>query len=441
MSTPPPLDRIAVALYRRGAVAQAIEVAHLAMARNDPRRIECRVAFDRMRRGESPDEGRVGPDLDAALVATLVDAGRLFEARAVVQGAKPEGGLAAKMSRTLEEALAPFPPDADPSFAAVLQLVRAGQAASAMRALEEVVKSAPPPDWLAIRSAALSSLVTGAWRGEAEPVPAVTRDTVLAHLRARDIVAALSAAKAAGATELAEVLKRLVAGTDRLFAEGPPDSDDPETSPMEGHRLAEFHVRMGVLAEADRDYRALLRADPHDERGRTMLADVIALRRALGEQTVPMPPRPSAAMDSLKKNAPRAPGKGWASGPRYAAFEDTEEGSDSTAKVSAADEAELLLKLGKTEQALDMFRILAIRHPNQQAFRKRIAEIEALIAQRLSPAASEATVRADVSKLRARAVPTSPAVKLPENRHAGFEEDESEDIDPTYVDKSPLDDD
>ncbi len=430
---PPPPDRLVVALWRRGATRQALEVAQAAISRADPRWAHCRAQIERMRRGESIDDGAEVPALDLGLIAAMLDAGQLFEARTVLAGAGIASATASRLARTLDAALAPFPPDADPSFGAVLQLVRAGRAASALRALEEVVQqSAAPPSWLTERVRALTSLVQGLFWHEPEPIEAISRDTVLARSRARDRPAALVAAKAASATELAEVLARLIAATERVFTDSIPDVDDPETAPIQGHRLAELHVRMGVLAEADRGYRAALRDDPEDERARTMLADVIALRRALGESPDPLPARPSASVGWLKKNAPRASG-GWAAGGRAPSWGAKEE--DSTASLDASQEAELLLKLGRAEQALDVYRILAIRHPKQQAYRKRIAEIEALIAQRMTPIAAEVTARHDLTSLSEQAVPTHPRVRLSD--FASFDEVEEG---PTTVDRVRDDD-
>src|SRR5690606_818407 len=110
-----------------------------------------------------------------------------------------------------------------------------GQASSALRALEEVVRESPAPQaWLTARQRALASVVRGLWRHDPAPVEAVTRDTVLARIRARDLPSALEAARAAGASELAEVLGRLLAATERVFADGSADSDDPETAPIQG---------------------------------------------------------------------------------------------------------------------------------------------------------------------------------------------------------------
>ncbi len=418
MSTPhvPHSDRVVIALWRRGDAHAAMELAHAAIVRGDAAWADCRVALERMRSGHSPDDGGPVPTLDLPLVAAMLDVGQLVEARCVLRGGRVPGPAAARLARVLEEALAPFPPEADPSYEAVLGLIRAGQASSALRALEEVVQqSSAPPAWLTARKSALASVVHGSWRHEPEPVEAMTRETVLARIRARDLPSALAAAKSAHATELAEVLARLIEATERVFNDSLPDSDDPATVPMQGHRLAEFHVRMGVLTEAERSYRAMLRDDPDDERARTMLADVIALRRALGESPEPVPPRPNAGVAWLKKNAPR-PTQGWASGSsagRYAAWADAPQ-EDSTATLDASQEAELLLKLGRAQQALDVYRILAIRHPKQQAYRRRITEIEALIAQKMAPIDGEVTIRQDLSSLQAKAVPTSPRVVLPE---------------------------
>ena len=182
---PPPPDRIAVALWRAGAPRAALALAHAAIGRADSRWMVCRMAIERMQRGEDPYEDGEIPALDLPLVATMLEHGHLYEAHAVLRGVTVEGALAERLARTLDEALAPFPPDADPSFGAVLQLVRAGQAASALRALEEVVRESPAPQaWLTARQRALASVVRGLWRHdlvqmEAMPVEAVTRDTVL----------------------------------------------------------------------------------------------------------------------------------------------------------------------------------------------------------------------------------------------------------------------
>lgn len=423
----PPPDRIAVALWRLGSAHAAIELSHAAIARGDARWMVCRMAIDRMQRGQSPDVDGEVPVLDLALVGAMLERGHWIEALWVLRGASIDGPVARGLTRALEEALAPFPAEADPSFDAVRKLVRAGRAASALRALEEVLRdTSSPPPWLVARQRALAFVVRGHWK-EAPPLEPITRDTVLARIRARDLPAALEAARAAGATELAAILARLLAATESALADVIPDGDDPETIPIQGHRLAELHVRMGVLPEAERTYRSILRERPNDERARTMLTDVVALRRALGDSPEPVPPR-AASVGFLNKNAPRGGyGEGWSSG--SAAHEDEEH---STANLHVAQEAELLLRLGRAREALDVYRILALRHPMQQIYGKRIREIEALIARRMTPVDGEVTIRKDVSELELEAVPTNAGFALSELPSFDEEEEPS-----TMIDRLP----
>ena len=435
----PQTDRIVVALWRIGDPRAAGELAVSALARADRRQAEVRAPRARLRSGHELEGGLEPlPEIDLDLAQALVERYRYHEAQIVLRViGTGSPGLGRKLAMVLQEALAPFPPDSDPSFGAALQLVRAGQAPSALRALEEVLRqTAEPLPWLVRRQRALAALVRGHWKDGPTPVEDVTRDTVLARIRARDLPGALEASKAAQARELSAVLERLLAMTERVFTESS-DQDDPETVPIQGHRLCEFQIRMGVLSEADRGYRAILKQHPDDERARAQLADVIFLRRALGEDPEQMPQR-QATVAWLSKSAPRPPAaKGWSSGGKYARFEDTPN-EDSTDVLEAAQEAELLLKLGKAEPALDMYRILAIRHPRQQVYRKRITEIEALIAQRLTPVAAEVTLRHDIRELPTRPGALRSQLRMPDSEeiYPPYGEDDEEDG-PTLVEPLP----
>ncbi|MEQ9078836.1 MAG: hypothetical protein RLP09_33530 [Sandaracinaceae bacterium] len=436
----PPVDELVIALWRRGDAASAAAFARAALLRHDRRSVRVRELLGLLEMGQ-PLAGEGDAQLDLPLVGRLVDRHRYGEAhvllRALGLAQTPIGG---QLDRALSEALAPFPPEADPSFNAALNLIHAGQGPSALRALDEVVQhGGRPAPWLASRHRALAALVRGEWRRA--PVPQVTRDTVIARLKARDLPGALEAAETAHARELAAVLRRLVEATERILADQAPDSSDPETVPMEGHGLCELQIRMGVLSQADRGYRAILRERPEDERARAMLADVIAVREAIGETSDPVPPR-RASVEWLSKKAPRK-STGWSAGgwsaggasgtQRNPRFEDASE--DSTDVLMASQEAELLLKLGRADQALSMYRLLAIRHPNQQSYRKRIAEIEAMIAQRLTTNAAEVTRRHDLRDLQAKAVPTKPNVRLPhpDRDHPSLADDEFDP--PTLIDE------
>ncbi len=415
----PPSDRIVVALWRTGHERAARQYAGYAIARNDPARAVLRRLAEALERGDSPPDGDV-PRLDFSLVVALLDRYRLHEAEVVLRavGLAPIDRRAKRLAALLEDALAPFPADADPSFSSALQLVRAGHAPSALRAIEEVLKqTVAAPEWLTRRQRALAALVRGGWWEAPEPVEQHTRDTVVARVRARDLVGALDAAERAKAAELAGILRRLLSETERLFAEGPGGaSDEPTTVPMEGHGLGEFHVRMGMLPEADVVYRKILEKDPRDERARTVLADVIALRRALGDEADPMPPREVSSVHWLSKKGPKRAAT-WSAGPdtadgRYGRIGELDEPEEPTDVLAAADEAELMIKLGHADQALSIYRILAVRHPSRAAYQRRIDEIEALIAERAGPLAEAVTARHDMSALMAQAVPTSPRIAV-----------------------------
>lgn len=410
MSGPlPPTFRIVDALVRGGHVAAAMELATHAITRGDRDVDVLRRQLERLARGEPLDLLAEPPAaLDRALALAMLDRYRFHEALCLLRVV----GVQDELVDNLREALAPIPDGADPSFKAALHLVRAGQAPSAHRALSDVVeRSVAPAEWLTQRVAVLGGLVRGDWR-ETAAVEPVTREAVLAKIRGRDLVGALEAAKEAGSRELAGILQRLVEATERVFAEKVPEASDPMTVPMKGHRVAEFHVRMGVLRQADRAYRRLLKDDPSDEPARARLADVIALRQALGEDAAPIPPRVEATVHWLdKKRRPaREKSADWGSGSRYPKFEEAFD--ERTDVVDPTTEAELLLQLGKAEQALDLYRILAIRHPEQRSHQRRIREIEQLIAQRVPPMAAEVTVRADLRKLSSRAVRTNPRLRL-----------------------------
>ncbi len=403
----PRSDRVVVALWREGAVEAAIEMATHALARAAPARAALHAQLDRLRAGEGVDDEQSVPSLDFQLAIAMVERYRFHEAACLLRALGLSEHGAERLGALLDEALAPFPEEADPSFAAVLGLVRAGQAPSALRALEEVLQqTVPVPAWLSDRCHVLSGLVGGDWwRGPAS-VEQVTADTVLARLRKRDLVGALEAAERADAVVLAAVLRRLLEETRRPFSEAAADAGDG-TMPVEGRALGAFHLRMGMLSHAEAVYRRLIREEGDDDGIRALLADVIALRRALGEDAKPMPPRKRLSVHWLSKNKPKRAAD-WGAGSGRPSWDDDDALDETTEVLDASQEAELLLQLGKAGQALDMYRILAIRHPNKTAYARRIEEIEALIEDRLAPVAAEVTAHYDLSELGAAAVPTNP---------------------------------
>jgi len=435
----PPTERIVHALWRAGKVRDASELAKHALARRDASADGLKAQLSRLGRGE-----QLLPlpplELDFALVVGLVERHRLHEAQTLLRatGLSRRDPRGRRLASVLADALSPLPADADPTFAAALHLVRAGQAPSALRALEEVVRLASaPPAWLQDRRRALSSLVRSDWWHAPEPVEAVTRDTVLARIRKRDLRGALKAAHEADAKELTGLLQRLVDVAERAFSDPNAEGDDPRTVPMEGRPLAQFHVGMGMLAQADAVYRAVLEEDWRDDDARVELADVIAVRRALGEEVDDLPPREISSVHWLDKN--RAPRKAdWGPGGRSFPAPGDEKNTD---VLDAAEEAELLLDQGRAHEALDMYRILSIRHPNQRRYLERIGEIEALVAQGLAEDLGDITAPLDLTELPAEALPTDPQVVITgelAERYPAYED--GDDAGQTLVDTMPDDD-
>ncbi len=398
-------DRVVAALFGRGLASAAMDFARAAIARGDPRRAILAEQLDALRDGRGLGRAEEPPvALDLSLAHALVERHRYAEARCLLRAVEAAGERAPALRELLDRVLAPLPAEAEPSYEALLQLVGVGQASGALRALEEVLTELPDaPSWLRDRHAALAGLVRGAWREALAPVGSMTRETVLERLRERDLPGALEAARVSGAGELAERLSRLVEAS----AEEAEIVSDPRaagTLPIEGRGMALFQLRMGALDAADGSLRRLLAADETDEGTRAILADVLEVRRALGDEVEPMPSR-AASVHWLNKTR-RADGGGWQPGvARYGRYGD-DDADEPTDVLGAADEAELLLKLGKTEPALALYRVLAIRHPDRETYRARVAEIEALIAQNVAPAISEVTARHDLSALIEESLPT-----------------------------------
>jgi hypothetical protein len=104
-------------------------------------------------------------------------------------------------------------------------------------------------------------------------------------------------------------------------------------------------------------------------------------------------------------------------GPDVEAWQDDE----TTGVVEPALEAELLLKQGFAQRALEAFRFLAVKEPGDVHVARRIAEIESMIALERAPMPGEQTVRRDVDHLRAAARPTG-RLSVPDDVRASVQE-------------------
>ena len=437
----PGFDRIIASLVRRGFVDAARELGTLAVRRQDRAASEVREQLRRIEEG-SPLRELADVAIDGALALGLVEHHRYHEARIVFSLTATEDSRGARVVRLLDVVIAPFPEDADPSFSAVHRLIASGQSPSCLRALEEVLRqSVDPPGWLVERHRALSTLVRGAWKTDFHVLPEVTREHVREMLHRRDLFGALHTARAAEDTELAAALSRLHAATKDGLTDPSYDPSVGSTAPIEGHTFAEQQVRMCALDGADRAYRSLLRRNPRDELARTMLTDVIVVRRALGEKVLDVPKRPPS-VEVLDKRARARTDGPWAAGSnppeRFARYGDAEL-EESTDVVDPALEAELLLKVGKAASALAMYRLLAIRHPHRDRYRARADEIEAMLEQEASPMIAEITSKHSMESVPIGAFPSHDRIPIHDYPMYGADDDEEDTK--TSVDALHLDED
>ncbi|MGE0790058.1 MAG: hypothetical protein AB7S26_30565 [Sandaracinaceae bacterium] len=394
----PASDRVVAALFARGLASSAIEFARAAIERGDEASERLSAQLDALRAGSPIEAGGTLPELDLGLASSLVDRYRYAEARSVLYALRERDTAPGRaLAQLLDAALAP----ATETLVEVVTQVRRARAPEARVELERRLSEEETSEPELAYHASLCALMEGEWRQAVSPVPAAARDSVLALLRGRHLVGALRAAEAAGERELAERLARLVAVTEAETERIEADEESQRTLPMEGHGVAAFQLRMGQLTPADAAYRRIVVDEPTDLRAREILADIIAVRRALGEAVEPMPPR-AASVHWLDKRraATRAHGSGWGRGETSSALSAwNDESGMSTDVLDVAQQAELLLKVGKGREALTVYRNLAIRNPNSSAYRVRVQEIEAMLGRSDVPGIVEVTARHDLGEL------------------------------------------
>jgi hypothetical protein len=238
-------------------------------------------------------------------------------------------------------------------------------------------------------------------------VPETVRATIARSIAQRDLRGALAAAldhsaKQPEIAELVAVLARLVAATEKAAAETAGQLDEASTVPLLGHALALFQLRMGNLADAERTLRKQALQHANDHLSQERLADVITLRRALDPSLPSSPPPAAEALAStpvavLDKKARRSGGEwGAGSGSRPPVALGIEE---ETGAFPPEQEAELLLKMGRVDRALEIYRRIARADPTRDEIVDRIHELEAKSPELRAPIADESTVRRDLSGL------------------------------------------
>ncbi len=515
-----------------------------AATRRDPGERACAALLKALE--ARPDAAVSGPEveLDLSLAEDYVARGMFLEARAVLSGAGldrvPPG---ADHARVLDELLAPLPDDAEPELLQAFRHLMTGGASLSLSLVEEHVQRGQAlPPWAARRRTVLRALLldhalesaasvaqaaTAPGSQEApEPQAPGAEPSELAReiarlIAERDLRGAVAQLRAHCATSPddisaaigAEALERILRVLETR--DGMPDVIDTRTLPMGPQKVAELHLRMGNVAEAERLYRRVVVNQPENLELRAMLDDVQAVTRFLTAPSAPVAPRaasrpldvaaaeigirptvplaivayddgesteedgpeelarlyteiagvraadpnaapseervtnpadvtrrvspsdiarvvtavraelppgvPSTAPVLSKKSAGPSGGFGATAG--YASAKGASSATpswddDETNTVTPAVEAELLLKQGFAIRALELYRMLADGNPADDALRRRVAEIEALIMAERLPMPDDVTVQRDISDLQRIARPTAARLSVPENVRA-----------------------
>jgi hypothetical protein len=226
-----------------------------------------------------------------------------------------------------------------------------------------------------------------------------------------------------GGRELLESVDLLVQATDGVANEDLPGAGHA-TAPLQGDGVALLHIRMMNLDQAERTLRRICVEKPEDRLAPQLLSAVGRLRAVQevsrdepsgGDASAPRAPPP----DWLNKRARRASVEGWAGsakrGTTPVSYVD-----EATSVLRPDDEAELHLRAGRPDKAVELYRRLAERFPDRPRFKERADEIQAQMEDRSLMFADEMTVRRDLSGLASAAGVRSQERALdpePEARH------------------------
>lgn len=442
----PPIDHVARALLMNGAREPAIALMESMARRGGPDGARCAALLSAVR--ARPTDRPTGPviPLDSALVEALAASGMLPEARAVARG----GRIAAKGGVELAAALEQVHEDPPPALPEARRRAWAAVLAGSIEAAVALEREGPALDaWLGPRVALASRLLRGfsvdaptasgsPLEGDSPALPAPVRTALADKIAARDLPGALAVVRAAqgGDPTLGEIvaaLARLVVATERLMEETNEPAGRASTTPLGGHGLALFQLRMGNVADAERAFRRLVVEQANDHVARERLTDVILLRRAVDPSSaglagasgsdVPGAAEGAAASIVLDKKHARPAAAGWAAGgagskpPARAPSPGGDWDQEiATSVMRPEQEAEMLLRGGRPERALEVLERLRAKDPDRAGLAARIEEIERMIEERAAPLPGEHTVRRDLSELRASAdargagAPAAPSV-------------------------------
>lgn len=393
------MDDIARALLGRGALVSARELLAVVVARGGSDAARCRQEL--MRLDANPDEAHAVPNLvlSAELASEMAGDGRFREAQIVARTLEPSL-RAIELLASLDRILAPLPEGTSPHIASAFETARqradrnlAQQLAQDPNASEEVRRRATlivelrrGPSASASSDSSLERVRTGRTH------PAVS-DAVRALLEHRDWARGESELRAlsahVGAGDVLTSVLQLREAMARLFEEE--TGQGPSTVPLQGGSVAVFHLRMGNLAEAERTLRRVVLQDPSDARATSLLNDIDHLRGvAARSQSVPPPAAPTP--DWLDKRGRKPSMEGWAPSKRMPT--PSPETQEVVTSVMRPDEqAELHLRGGRVDKAIELYEHLAATYPDRPHFAQRAEEIRRLQAKRDLVFVDELTIR------------------------------------------------
>lgn len=426
----PPLDHVARALAALGQVRFAAELLELLVSRGGEEGARSEALLASLRAQREPLLGAPGVRLDVELVEAIATHGRLREAL-VVARAIDSGGtvLGLEILHALETVLAPISA-AEPADMA--SCWRDGLEGSAIAAQRIVLSPTASAD-LRQRAQVLVQLLRGfrALSASSAPAPGLSVDPSVAAVVAemltrRDLLwgrrALAKVLALPGGRELLESVELLVQSTEGVANEDMPGGH--ATAPLQGDGVALLHIRMMNLDQAERALRRICVEKPEDRLAPSLLSAVARLRAVQevsrdepsgGDASAPRAPPP----EWLNKRARRASVEGWA-GSAKRGTTPVSYVEEATSVLRPDDEAELHLRAGRPDKAVELYRRLAERFPDRPRFRERADEIQAQMDDRSLMFADEMTVRRDLRGLASAAGVRSqerPLEPEPEGRH------------------------